>query len=73
VLVDGTLRNAHWYLEYFRNLRDEFPNIKIAIINVTAETETVLSRARKRALITGRVVPEKVIIESMHDIPVCAS
>jgi len=32
VLVDGSLRNAHWYLEYFRNLRDKFPIIKIAIL-----------------------------------------
>lgn len=33
VLVDGSLRNAHWYLEYFRNLREKFPIIKIGTVH----------------------------------------
>lgn len=70
VLVDGSLRNTHWYLEYFRNLREEFPIIKIAIIEVTAKRSTVLARAAKRALVTGRVVPEHIILDSMENIPV---
>ena len=70
VLVDGSLRNAHWYLSYFRDLRERFPTIKIAILHVTAAPETVLKRARNRALVTGRVVPEETILESMRSIPV---
>jgi len=69
VLVDGSLRNAHWYLKYFRNLRDKFPIIKIAILHVTAKPETVLLRARNRAKVTGRHVPEETILESMRTIP----
>eukprot|EP00601_Ochromonadales_sp_CCMP2298_P014206 CAMPEP_0173238680 /NCGR_PEP_ID=MMETSP1142-20121109/12780_1 /TAXON_ID=483371 /ORGANISM="non described non described, Strain CCMP2298" /LENGTH=343 /DNA_ID=CAMNT_0014169587 /DNA_START=63 /DNA_END=1091 /DNA_ORIENTATION=- len=69
VLVDGSLRNAHWYMEYFRNLRAEFPIVKIAILQVAAPVETVLRRAAKRALVTGRVVPEDVILDSIRSIP----
>ena len=72
VLVDGSLRNAHWYLEYFKNLREKFPIIKIGILHVTARPETVLLRARNRALVTGRHVPEETILESMQKIPVSA-
>jgi dihydroorotase len=70
VLVDGSLRNAHWYLEYFKNLRARFPTIKIAILHVTAKPESVLQRARNRAKVTGRHVPEETILESMRTIPV---
>lgn len=70
MLVDGSLRDAHWYLEYFKNLRDKFPIVKIAILHVTARAETVLLRARNRALVTGRHVPEETILESMRKIPV---
>ena len=72
MLVDGSLRNAHWYLEYFKNLREKFPVIKIGILHVTARPETVLLRARNRAQVTGRHVPEETILESMRKIPVSA-
>ena len=70
VLVDGSLRNTFWYLEYFKNLRAEFPIVKIAIIEVAAQPKTVLFRAAKRSLVTGRVVPEAVILDSIEKIPV---
>ena len=69
MLVDGSLRNAHWYLKYFENLRDIFPVLRIAIINVSAKTETVLQRALKRAEVTGRIVPESVILETINTLP----
>lgn len=69
VLVDGSLRDAHWYLEYFRKLRLDFPIIKIAIMHVHAPLHTVLMRARKRAKVTGRLVPEELIIEAVQRIP----
>ena len=70
VLVDGSLRNTYWYLEYFKNLREEFPIVKISIIEVAAQPNTVLSRAAKRSLVTGRVVPAAVILDSIDKIPV---
>jgi hypothetical protein len=69
VLVDGSLRDKHWYHSYFCNLRKRFPILKIAIIHVTAQPETVLERARKRAQITGRKVPPQAILDSMKEIP----
>lgn len=69
VLVDGSLKDAEWYLEYFRTLRQQFPTLKIAIIHVMAKKETVLARCRRRAETTGRVVPEEVIISAMEAIP----
>ena len=70
MLVDGSLRNTYWYLEYFKNLRAEFPIVKIALIEVAAQPKTVLFSAAKRSLVTGRVVPETVILDSIEKIPV---
>lgn len=69
VLVDGTLRDAAWYLDYFTMLRGSYPNIKIGIIHVTAPEQTILERARHRAEVTGRVVPKTVILESIYQVP----
>jgi Zeta toxin len=69
VLVDGSLRDAEWYSGYIRELREAFPKLKVAIINVTAREETVLARARQREEITGRHVPPEVIRATMEQIP----
>ena len=68
VLVDGSLRNASWYLQYFKELRSNYPIIKIAILQVEAETSTILHRAKQRALITGRVVPQELILDALKEI-----
>ena len=69
VLVDGSLRDAPWYLEYFSNLRSLFPNIKIAILHVEASIDTVLTRAAKRAQVTHRIVPESVMLHTIEALP----
>eukprot|EP00981_Chlorochromonas_danica_P003882 scaffold735_cov159-Ochromonas_danica.AAC.14 len=73
VLVDGSLRDVRWYLEYFNKLRRDFCILRIAIINVVAPIDSVLRRAHKRALVTGRMVPDNLIIESAEAIPVSVS
>ena len=45
VLVDGSLRQADWYKEYFGRLRSEFPDLRIAIIHVVAPREAIFQRA----------------------------
>lgn len=66
VLVDGSLRDTHWYLKYFNNLREKFgTKLKMAIMNVIAPKETVLTRAMLRSKVSGRIVPNEVIIDSM--------
>eukprot|EP00596_Hydrurales_sp_CCMP1899_P009956 CAMPEP_0119044714 /NCGR_PEP_ID=MMETSP1177-20130426/33816_1 /TAXON_ID=2985 /ORGANISM="Ochromonas sp, Strain CCMP1899" /LENGTH=599 /DNA_ID=CAMNT_0007015247 /DNA_START=233 /DNA_END=2029 /DNA_ORIENTATION=+ len=69
VLVDGSLRDASWYYNHIGELRKNFPKLKIAIIYVTADQDTILSRSAKRGAATGRVVPEEVILRTMQDLP----
>jgi hypothetical protein len=68
-LVDGSLRDREWYDSYITKLKSLFPKLKIAIIQVTASDDNVLVRAKKRAEVTGRVVPEEVILQASKAIP----
>lgn len=70
VLVDGSLRDAKWYSQYFRHLRTNFPRLKIGIIHVTASTSTIMRRVKHRAVATGRLVPEEVICNTLLQLPV---
>ena len=69
VLVDGSLRNAPFYLQYIKDMKKRYPVLKIAILHVTAQPDTVLERCAKRAETTGRIVPTEVIMETMEQIP----
>ena len=40
VMVDGSLRNADWYKEYFGKLPHDFPKLKLAIIHITDHSST---------------------------------
>lgn len=44
VSVDGSLRDAIWYRNYFVSLRNTYPAIKLGIIHVTAPMEAILQR-----------------------------
>jgi dephospho-CoA kinase len=48
VLVDGTLRNATWYISYFESLREKYQHLQIGILHVTAPREAILERAMVR-------------------------
>ena len=48
VLVDGSLRHAEWYRNYFAQLRREFPMVRLAIIHVVAPREAIFKRATVR-------------------------
>lgn len=69
VLVDGTLRDADWHRQYFRDLRVQYPNIRIAILHIVAPREIVFQRAESRAKITGRVVPRDLLERTMSQVP----
>jgi len=69
VLVDGSLRDSEWYKTYFQKLRDEFPNLKLSIIHVTAPRDAVFERAAARARTTGRVVPEETLKLALEQVP----
>lgn len=69
VLVDGSLRDSEWYKSYFTRLREEFPNLRQAIIHVTAPREAVFERAAARAKSTGRIVPQDVLERALNQVP----
>lgn len=48
VLVDGSLRDALWYQNYFLQLRNDRPDLRIAILHVTAPRDSVFERASVR-------------------------
>ena len=59
VLLDGSLRDADWYAEYFERLRGEFKSLRLAIIQVTAPRDVVFARAavsRQRIFSPSRMV-----------------
>ena len=64
--VDGSLRNATWFTEVFKDIRERFPDYRVAIIAVRASTETVMQRVASRAAATGRSVPDKLVFESLE-------
>lgn len=68
-MVDGSLRDSIWYFQYFNSLRQSFPKLKIAIMQVTADEESIINRAKRRGKITGRVVPDIVIRNTIAKIP----
>eukprot|EP00529_Nitzschia_sp_RCC80_P013921 CAMPEP_0113482394 /NCGR_PEP_ID=MMETSP0014_2-20120614/22896_1 /TAXON_ID=2857 /ORGANISM="Nitzschia sp." /LENGTH=728 /DNA_ID=CAMNT_0000375909 /DNA_START=234 /DNA_END=2420 /DNA_ORIENTATION=- /assembly_acc=CAM_ASM_000159 len=69
VVVDGSLRDSNWYIEYFARLRKEYPQFMQSIIHVTAPRDAVLARAAKRAEITGRIVPEATLLAALEQVP----
>jgi Zeta toxin len=68
-VVDGSLRDHDWYIEYFARLRIEYPKFMQAILHVTAPREAVFARAAKRAEMTGRVVPEETLEKALRQVP----
>mmetsp|Transcript_20562 Transcript_20562/g.31436 ORF Transcript_20562/g.31436 Transcript_20562/m.31436 type:complete len:405 (+) Transcript_20562:185-1399(+) len=68
-LVDGSLRDFVWYKSYFELLRRDYPKLRLGIMHVMAPREAVFARAKERAKITGRVVPEKTIEMSLQQVP----
>ena len=69
VIHDCGLRDASWYKENIRKIRQDFPALQIALFYVTAEIDTIYSRAERRAQETGRQIPRESIDRSLKWIP----
>lgn len=69
VLVDGSLRDWSWYKSYFERLRNEFPALRIAILHITAPRDAVFQRAADRAVTTGRIVPQELLVAALEQVP----
>ena len=48
VLVDGSLRDADWYQNYFEVLRESHPRLNLGIVHVTANIEDIYLRVEVR-------------------------
>ncbi|EKX39091.1 hypothetical protein GUITHDRAFT_76626 [Guillardia theta CCMP2712] len=69
IWVDGSLRDAEWYTRVFNDIKKRHPEYRIAILYVYASMGSVLERAKLRGRLTGRVVPEKDILDSLRRVP----
>eukprot|EP00301_Raphidiophrys_heterophryoidea_P014689 c23136_g1_i1.p1 GENE.c23136_g1_i1~~c23136_g1_i1.p1 ORF type:complete len:726 (-),score=154.13 c23136_g1_i1:13-2160(-) len=65
IWVDGSLRDHEWYSGVFDDIRERFPEYSIAIFYVHASEKAVRERINKRAKITGRTIPERLIVDSL--------
>lgn len=65
IWVDGSLRNAEWFVRVFEDIRERFPAYRIAIFQVTAPEAMIRARVQERADRTGRDIPEALLMESL--------
>lgn len=68
-IVDSSMRDAAWFAKYFDCLHERFPKLKIAILSIEANPLSIFQRANKRAKVTGRLVPERVIWDALERVP----
>lgn len=45
VVLDGSLHDADWYANFYQELRDTYPNMRMALLHITAPRELILQRA----------------------------
>ena len=69
VLVDGSLRDHEWYALHFDELRQMHPNLRIAILHVTAPRSAIYENVEARSRVTGRVVPKDKIEMALKTVP----
>lgn len=66
VWVDGSLRNVGWFITFLKNIREQLPQYRIAIVRVFADEKTIVERAEQRGLVTGRRIPVSVLRDSIR-------
>jgi dephospho-CoA kinase len=57
LIVDSSLQDAEWHMEYFNWIKNTFPNYKIIIIFVNVSWVTILERNILRSEQTKRCIP----------------
>ena len=50
VVIDGALESPEWRKQQFETLRTQYPNLKLAILHITAPRDVILQRCRVRFL-----------------------
>ena len=69
ILVDGSLHDAKWYSGVFADIRRRFPQYRIGIFYVTADSKSINDRVHKRAAETRRTVPQGRINHTIEACP----
>lgn len=65
IWVDGSLRDARWFEQVFRQIRSRHPVYRVAIFYINASAEVAWRRTLARAAKTGRAVPKDLFERSM--------
>mmetsp|Transcript_5502 Transcript_5502/g.11456 ORF Transcript_5502/g.11456 Transcript_5502/m.11456 type:complete len:201 (-) Transcript_5502:44-646(-) len=60
VWVDGSLRNSEWYENELHRIRKKYPQYRIAIVIISAPEEMIESNIKRRAMETGRDIPDEL-------------
>ena len=69
VLVDGSLRDSAWYEQYFADLHEQYPHLKISILHIVAPKSVIFQRAKEREKLTGRAVPNETLESAFQEVP----
>ena len=51
-------------------MRRDYPNLRIAIIMVTAPEADVIARGEARGRTTGRLIPRELLLEAIEKVPI---
>jgi hypothetical protein len=69
VVLDGSMRDWQWYLKEIERIQATYPTYVLDIVLVQASEETVMSRARERGKMTGRVIPPALLRDCIRQVP----
>jgi len=69
IIVDGSLADADWYIDYIQNIRVRYPEYKIAIVHVRCDPAEVMRRVQQRCEETGRCIATDDVQRSIRVTP----
>jgi hypothetical protein len=65
MIIDGSMRDLEWHTYYIQWIREHYPKYHLSLIKVEADLDRVLQRCFKRGQLTGRIIPEDLIIKTI--------
>lgn len=70
VIVDGSLRDADWHIQFFNFIRTMYPSYQIIVLFVKVDSfDTIVERVQKRCTETGRCINLAVLKNVFEQIP----
>jgi len=64
LVIDGSMRNKTWQLNFIRQLKKIYPVIRILLLHITAPENVIQSRVEARC--ADRMVPRDILEESLQ-------